>query len=115
MGLLVELHGRYEIKSNRESGFGRYDVALVPLDAKDPAIIIEFKAFRPNKEKSLEETVQNALTQIHTMNYDADLLAKGIHKEKIYHYGFAFRGKEVLIGTDTLAADFVHVEGRNCK
>lgn len=99
LGLLVELRGRYEIKSNRESGFGRYDVALIPLkDQEQPAVVIEFKVLRPKKENSLEETVQNALTQIEQKNYDAELVARGISKDRIRHYGFAFKGKEVLIG-----------------
>lgn len=98
LGLLVELQGRYEIKSNRESGFGRYDVALIPIEQADPAIIIEFKVFKPKKENSLEEAVQNALAQIDAKNYDAELLVKGIARDRIRHYGFAFKGKEVFIG-----------------
>ncbi len=98
LGLLVELRGRYEIKSNRESGFGRYDVALIPIDTKGPAIVIEFKVIDADEEKSLEETVQNALKQIVQRDYDAELIARGIAGDKIRHYGFAFRGKEVLIG-----------------
>lgn len=99
LGLLVELRGRYEIKSNRESGFGRYDIALIPLkDQGQPAIVIEFKVLRPKKEASLEETVQNALRQIEEKDYDAELVARGIEKSRIRHYGFAFKGKEVLIG-----------------
>jgi len=99
LGLLIELRGRYEIKSNRESGFGRYNVALIPLkDRNQPAIVIEFKVLRPKKETSLEETVQNALTRIKEKDYDAELAARGIPKDRIRHYGFAFKGKEVLIG-----------------
>ena len=69
LGLLVELMDRYEIKSNRESGFGRYDVMLRPRNVKDKAIIVEFKVISPKKEKSLEETAQNALEQIKEKNY----------------------------------------------
>ena len=98
LGLLVELKGRYEITSNRESGFGRYDVMLKPLDKNDNAIIIEFKVFNPQKERSLNETVQEALRQIKEKKYEQMLLEQGITKERIQKYGFAFEGKKVLIG-----------------
>ena len=99
LGLMVELADRYEITSNRESGFGRYDIQLVPMDESglDP-IIIEFKVRKPLKEASLEETVAAALQQIRDKNYDAALIGRGFEKEQIRHYGFAFEGKQVLIG-----------------
>ncbi|MDE6568654.1 MAG: PD-(D/E)XK nuclease domain-containing protein, partial [Lachnospiraceae bacterium] len=98
LGLLVDLRGRYEVVSNRESGFGRYDVMLRPLDSADDGIILEFKVYNPKKESDLEETVQAALQQIHDKKYEQSLLDQGIAKERIRKYGFAFRGKEVLIG-----------------
>ena len=98
LGLLVDLNGWYEVTSNRESGFGRYDVMLKPLNQKDNAIIIEFKIFNPKKEISLEETVQAALKQIKEKEYEQTLVCQGIGKERIRKYGFAFEGKKVLIG-----------------
>ena len=98
LGLLVDLRERYHIRSNRESGYGRYDIMLVPLNQQDKAIVIEFKVHEPDEESSLEDTVQSALDQIKDKNYDAELLAQGIPAERIRHYGFAFEGKKVLIG-----------------
>lgn len=101
LGLLVNLSKKYVLTSNRESGFGMYDVMLEPLDKNQIAYVIEFKAFKQNRDKTLEGAVQNALKQIREKQYDTQLLAKGVSKEKIFHYGFAFGGKTVLIGTDT--------------
>lgn len=99
LGLIVELMDRYEITSNRESGFGRYDIMLTPREPRqDLAIIIEFKVHKPKQEASLEDTVLAAHRQIEEKNYDAALLTRGIAPERIRHYGFAFRGKQVLIG-----------------
>ena len=99
LGLLVDLRNRYILTSNRESGFGRYDIMLEPKNPKqDEAIIIEFKVFNARREKTLEDTLAAALAQIEEKQYETILLTKGISKEHIHKYGFAFQGKEVLIG-----------------
>ena len=97
LGLLVELRDKYEVKSNRESGYGRYDVMLIPCNKNSHAIVIEFKVIDPDEEKSLDETANSALQQIDEKNYDAELLSQGYDKKSIQHYGFAFEGKKILI------------------
>ncbi len=106
LGLMVELADRYVVTSNRESGFGRYDVMLeprrIPMAASeggDNAIILEFKVQDEEEERELADTVSQALRQIEEKNYQASLIAKGIPRECIRKYGFAFCGKKVLIGT----------------
>ena len=101
LGLIADQTDQYEICSNRESGFGRYDVMMIPRkpgNRKYPAIIMEFKVHNSKKEETLEETVDHALDQIEAMNYDAQLFARGFERKEIRHYGFAFEGKKVLIG-----------------
>ena len=98
LGLMVDLAERYVVTSNQESGFGRYDVMLEPRDKNDDAMILEFKVFNPRRETSLEDTVQSALAQIEEKQYEAALIARGIPADHIRKYGFAFEGKQVLIG-----------------
>ena len=101
LGLIAERSGIYMIRSNRESGFGRYDIMMIPQERERyPAIIIEFKVCSRMKKETLEEAVQSALEQITEKNYDAELFAQGIPADRIRHYGFAFEGKKVLIGQD---------------
>ncbi|MDE6518385.1 MAG: ATP-binding protein, partial [Acetatifactor sp.] len=99
LGLIVDLQGRYVINSNRESGFGRYDVMLEPKNPReDDAIILEFKVHDPEDEATLKDTVQEAHRQIEERQYAAQLVARGVPSEHIRSYGFAFQGKKVLIG-----------------
>ena len=98
LGLLVDLAGKYQVTSNRESGFGRYDVLLTPLDKDSDGMILEFKVYDPEEEGSLEDTIQSALRQIEEKKYEQSLLDGGIPRERIRKYGFAFEGKKVLIG-----------------
>lgn len=97
LGLAVELADRYVITSNRESGFGKYDVMLEPRNETDPAVIMEFKVKDSQEETSLEDTADAALNQIERQQYESALRNKGIASERIRKYGFAFEGKEVLI------------------
>lgn len=98
LGLLVELRGEYEILSNGESGYGRYDVMICPLKENNLAFVLEFKVFDAEEEESLQDTVAAAHAQIDNMGYDIRLRERGIKQENIRHYGFAFEGKRVLIG-----------------
>lgn len=106
LGLAVELADHYIITSNRESGFGRYDVIMEPKNGTDNAIInncdrnaiiIEFKVRDSGEEKSLADTADAALKQIEELQYQADLENRGIPGDRIRKYGFAFERKEVLI------------------
>ena len=100
LGLMVELKDSYYITSNRESGYGRYDVMLEPMEQEKPGFVLEFKVQNKEAEATLKDTVAVALKQIEDKKYDTELNARGIPSEKIRHYGFAFCGKEVFIGTD---------------
>lgn len=100
LGMVVNLAGTYKVRSNRESGYGRYDVMIEPFDrTKKKAFIFEFKALDPDEdENTLEDTLANARSQIDEKQYEAELIAEGFAPWQIQKYGFAFRGKECSIG-----------------
>ena len=99
LGMVVDLAGRYKISSNRESGYGRYDVMMKPLDRANKAFIFEFKVLdADDDEETLEDTLANAHRQIEEKQYEAELAAEGFTPNQIRKYGFAFKGKSVLIG-----------------
>jgi len=99
LGLMVDLQNRYIISSNKESGFGRYDVVLEPRNpGEGHAIIMEFKVRDPEEETTLRDTVQDALKQIEEKKYETALIQRGIPADRIRKYGFAFERKKVLIG-----------------
>lgn len=98
LGMMVELRGQYRISSNKESGFGRYDIMLEPKNKQTDALIIEFKVVNTRRGEMLKDAVNAALKQIEDKKYVTLLLDRGIPKEKIKKYGFAFLGKQVLIG-----------------
>ncbi len=97
--MVVNLSGTYKVRSNRESGFGRYDVMIEPLDKTKKAFILEFKVLDPDEdEQTLADTLANAHTQIEEKQYETELIASGFIPGQIRKYGFAFKGKECLIG-----------------
>ena len=95
LGMLLGLRGRYEVKSNRESGYGRYDVMLIPTNPNDLGIIMEFKKIGPFDSSTLEEAVALALKQIEEKCYAQEMLDRNIRR--ILYLGLAFKGKQVLI------------------
>ncbi|MDE7268677.1 MAG: ATP-binding protein [Lachnospiraceae bacterium] len=99
LGMVVNLSDTYKVRSNRESGFGRYDVMIEPLDKTKKAFILEFKVLDPDEdEKTLEDTLANAHIQIEEKQYETELISAGYTLDQIRKYGFAFKGKECLIG-----------------
>lgn len=98
LGLVVDLREEYEITSNRESGFGRYDIMMRPKKEGLNGIIIEFKVRDEKREETLEDTLQSAFNQIEEKGYEQELLKTGLSSDGIHKYGFVFEGKEVLVG-----------------
>ncbi|WBW96282.1 AAA family ATPase [Oceanirhabdus sp. W0125-5] len=99
LGLLISLSKEYQVKSNRESGYGRYDIMIIPKDKSKLGIIIEFKKVDEYDKETLEIAVNEALKQIEEKNYKQELLDLGI--ENIMELGIAFEGKEVLVKKGT--------------
>ena len=97
LGMLVGLQDHYSVKSNKESGLGRYDVMLIPKNPKDLGVIMEFKKTGSADPLSLEAAMASALRQIEEKQYAQELLDRGI--SRILYLGFAFKGKQVLIGS----------------
>ncbi|MBQ7457111.1 MAG: AAA family ATPase [Desulfovibrio sp.] len=97
LGLTVDLQDQYEILSNRESGFGRYDITMFPKRSRYHGIVIEFKTLERERENNLQDACNNALLQIKTKKYSSSLLSRGVASSNIYVYGFAFKGKDLLI------------------
>lgn len=100
LGMLTCLSGAYHVKSNRESGYGRFDVEVIPRDSeRNPdAFILEFKVFsKKERDETIKDTARRARRQIDDNRYDAELIDYGIHPDRIRKYGFGFRGKEVVI------------------
>lgn len=98
LGMMTELTGQYLISSNQESGFGRYDIMLEPMKPGEDAFIIEFKAVHTKRGETLEDAVRAALKQMEDNQYEALLVSRGISRNRIRKYGFAFQEKTVLIG-----------------
>ena len=93
LGMLVSLKDTYYVNSNRESGMGRYDIMLEPKDKNGNGFIMEFKVYRAEKEKSIQETIENAKKQIEEKKYETNLREKGFNN--ITKIVFAFKGKDV--------------------
>ena len=92
LGMLVGLKDSYYVKSNRESGYGRYDIMLEPKDKNGNSFIMEFKVLENEEEKTIEETIQNAEKQIEERKYEEDLQERGY--TNITKMVFAFKGKK---------------------
>jgi len=93
IGLVGFLMGKYEIISNDESGYGRYDLAMIPIKSNEKAYLMEFKISKT--KKGMEESAEKALKQIDEKKYDTKLKARGI--KNILKIGIAFYGKEVKV------------------
>ncbi|AKN31257.1 ATPase AAA [Clostridium carboxidivorans P7] len=97
LGILVALNDEYRVKSNRESGYGRYDIMIIPKDMNKNGIIIEFKKVNKRRKETLNTAAENALVQIKTMNYKQELIELGV--KNVIELGIAFEGKEVFVLT----------------
>ena len=100
LGLIAMMDNQYKIKSNRESGDGRYDISMFPRDKKYPGIIMELKSDKGLKDKKLDDLSTEALTQIEDKQYDAEMREDGIMD--ILKLGIAFSGKNVKIKAESI-------------
>lgn len=100
LGVLIGLKDRYDLKSNRESGYGRYDVILIPKDPQDLGIVLEFKKLSPSKKTDLESAADTALQQIEERKYDLKLKERNI--SRILHLSLAFQGKSMAMRSKSL-------------
>lgn len=98
LGLISMMDNQYKIKSNRESGKGRFDIGLIPRDDKYPGMIMELKWKKNLDDKELTLLANEALCQIHSMEYDSEMKSEGI--KKILRFGIAFSGKRVCVKTN---------------
>ncbi|MCB1194266.1 MAG: PD-(D/E)XK nuclease domain-containing protein, partial [Leptospiraceae bacterium] len=95
LGLLLHLSDSHSVKSNRESGFGRYDIMLIPKRQNGVGVVIEFKLVYPHLKETLEIAAEKALGQIEDNRYEEELKSMGA--SAVLKYGMAFEGKEVLV------------------
>ncbi|MFO7819939.1 MAG: AAA family ATPase [Halanaerobacter sp.] len=95
LGMVVGLKDEYLVKSNRETGYGRADVVLIPRDSNQKGLVFEFKRYSKTKDRDLMESAQKALEQIEREEYEADIRAHGVNE--IIKVGIAFAGKKVEI------------------
>jgi hypothetical protein len=94
-GLLVWITNTHEIKSNRESGYGRYDIMIIPRDLSLTGYVIEFKAVDKEENETVETAAAAALAQIEEKKYETELIDKGI--ENIKKLAVVFSGKDVYV------------------
>jgi hypothetical protein len=95
MGLLVWISGTHEIKSNRESGYGRYDIMIIPKDPSQIGYVIEFKSVDKDDNETVESAQESALAQIEAIKYETELIERGIKNRK--KLAIVFNGKEVHV------------------
>ncbi|WP_026506426.1 AAA family ATPase [Butyrivibrio sp. MC2013] len=95
LGLIALMDNDYKIRSNRESGDGRYDICMFPRNRRNAGVIIEVKWERSLTEKALDKLADDALDQIDQNNYDMEMAKEGV--DKIIRFGMAFSGKKVVI------------------
>lgn len=95
LGMLISLNDTHEVLSNRESGYSRYDVIIIPKDISSIGIVIEFKKLDIDDDETLEETAEEALNQIKDKKYSITLKNRGI--ENIKEIGIVFKGKDIYI------------------